>query len=130
MRKCTKCSVDKDESKFYLKRGKPSAQCKDCRNEYHKNWYANNQSAHLARVKSYKDRNRSKIRAAKYGITEQELLTGLAQPCMICSESAEVVDHDHAMGIFRGFLCAKCNLGLGLFRDDSELLAKAISYLG
>jgi hypothetical protein len=54
MRKCTKCSVDKDESKFYLKRGKPSAQCKDCRNEYHKNWYANNQSAHLARVKSYK----------------------------------------------------------------------------
>ena len=27
-------------------------------------------------------------------------------------------------------LCQKCNLGLGYFDDHSELLIKAISYLG
>lgn len=40
-------------------------------------------------------------------------------------------DHDAAIGptAVRGLLCARCNLGLGWFKHDSALMAKAIAYL-
>jgi hypothetical protein len=40
------------------------------------------------------------------------------------------LDHNHGTGEFRGFLCDSCNTGLGKFRDDPDLLARAIEYLG
>ena len=40
------------------------------------------------------------------------------------------LDHNHGTGEFRGFLCDSCNTGLGKFRDDPDLLARAIDYLG
>lgn len=38
-------------------------------------------------------------------------------------------DHDHKTGKFRGILCAQCNTGLGMFKDDVKLLRKAARYL-
>lgn len=39
------------------------------------------------------------------------------------------IDHDHETGKVRGLLCQECNIGLGKFRDNTEYLLSAISYL-
>lgn len=50
--------------------------------------------------------------------------------CEICQREGKVVwDHDHASGDHRGWLCIKCNQGLGLFRDNLDRIRAAISYL-
>jgi hypothetical protein len=39
------------------------------------------------------------------------------------------LDHDHITGKFRGWLCNRCNRGLGYFDDCIEGLLQAVSYL-
>lgn len=38
-------------------------------------------------------------------------------------------DHNHKTGKLRGFLCNHCNLALGGFRDNKQILLDAIEYL-
>ena len=53
--------------------------------------------------------------------------------CAICDANFSIevphVDHSHATGKVRGVLCAKCNMGLGSYKDSVILLEKAIFYL-
>lgn len=44
-------------------------------------------------------------------------------------EDAAYIDHDHGTGSLRGVLCHHCNAGLGMFRDNPDLLRKAAKYL-
>ena len=84
------------------------------------------------------DRTRTYKLISKYGITEDDYIEMLEQQdfkCLICGTEADqqnralAVDHCHETGVVRGLLCQKCNIGIGHFNDDIQLLAKAIQYL-
>jgi hypothetical protein len=61
------------------------------------------------------------------------LLSAQAHQCAIClteiSREVACLDHCHKTGVVRGALCDRCNLGLGLFRDNPDTLTKAAAYL-
>lgn len=77
----------------------------------------------------------------KYGITEseyQQMLSFQGGVCAICKKREThrnvkhrelSIDHCHVTGEVRGLLCAKCNLGIGHFLDDPELVLSAYEYL-
>lgn len=83
-------------------------------------------------------------RLKKYGITKEQynqMLQDQGGVCKICSEPPTgfwknnvpkklCVDHDHSTNKVRGLLCDSCNVGLGKFRDNIEILSKAVGYLG
>jgi hypothetical protein len=39
-----------------------------------------------------------------------------------CMETSPVYDHDHTSGKFRGWLCHRCNAGVGIIGESSEKL--------
>ena len=45
------------------------------------------------------------------------------------SRIAWCLDHDHSTGLFRGWLCFRCNIGLGHFEDDLNMVKNAVKYL-
>lgn len=133
MRHCTKCGEDRPDSEFY--KGQKNRLCKKHYCEY----------AAAYRRRYQKDpKNRERLRAHarkwQYGITEFEynrLLDTQGFRCAICG-TAEcedtrrfrlAVDHCHTTGRIRGLLCNTCNRGIGFFKDDVGVLAKAIAYL-
>ena len=46
-----------------------------------------------------------------------------------CGRKASHLDHCHETGLFRGWLCNHCNLGIGKLGDNLEGLARATAYL-
>lgn len=71
-----------------------------------------------------------------FGLTRDDydnLSKSQDEKCAICGEKELFrrlsVDHDHKTGKVRGLLCFDCNTALGKFKDDVEMLKKAISYL-
>jgi hypothetical protein len=72
----------------------------------------------------------------KYGLTIKEhsdLIEIQNNKCAICGDfqlgKSLHIDHCHITGNVRGLLCTKCNVGLGLFRDNIDYLLTAIMYL-
>ncbi len=51
--------------------------------------------------------------------------------CQCCGSYSEQLDldHDHATLKFRGWLCRRCNIGMGKLGDNIESLQQAIDYL-
>lgn len=57
------------------------------------------------------------------GITKQDMRDmGFRYACWF-------LDHDHFTHMFRGYVCGRCNTGLSSFKDNTEVLEKAIGYL-
>ena len=84
------------------------------------------------------DSQRHSVLFHKYGISwDDVMMMHVVQDgrCGIClreiSEELKnmVVDHDHETDEVRGLLCRWCNVGLGHFQDEPQLLQNAVSYL-
>jgi hypothetical protein len=109
--------------------------------EYRATW-ADNLKKDPARYEAHLLRCRRKD-LKRHGMTPVEyaaLKTLQGGVCAICGASQGratfrgrakdlAVDHDHKTGHIRGLLCDGCNIGLGLFNEDSERLLKAARYV-
>lgn len=51
--------------------------------------------------------------------------------CEICGLHFKKLhyDHDHDTGLFRGWLCNRCNVGVGMLGDDVDIVRAAETYL-
>lgn len=131
-KKCIKCGEIKDLEKFNVH---PTATdgrrntCKRCQAIYSSNH-------HKKKKESLREHN-----LKKHGLTHDEYLQMLESQngrCMICKSTKPssskffknfAVDHCHKTNKVRALLCHHCNTALGSFRDDVNLLRKAIVYL-
>lgn len=136
VKRCQKHGLLKPSQAYHLKNG--SYTCKQCK--YNFESYRRGQP----RTKKMQREQMLKIR---YKITQQEyeyLLLAQGNCCAICSREHEItkygkkkpfqIDHCHqketeGVMLIRGLLCSRCNMGLGSFLDDINLLKKAIKYL-
>jgi hypothetical protein len=133
--------------------------CKSCNLAEKKKRYDADPQAHIDRVRRWQQENSERLNAyrrerrglpevkrrdrdsyyrRKYGKTADEIdeiveLQG--GRCLICKcelperLASRHLDHDHETGKIRGVLCIDCNHGLGKFRDEPDLLLRAVVYL-
>jgi len=133
---CTSCNTEKPLSDFGVRKsgrvGDLIMPCKPCKVQAHRTKRRDNPEHY------YEIERKSKFKK-QYGITiEQydEMLAAQNGGCAICGEKTPggrtknfAVDHCHTTGKVRGLLCTKCNRGLGLFNDRTDLLKLATNYL-
>lgn len=138
MKQCKHCEQFKPLSEFHKHPQTADSldpRCKSCLKRYAQD----RRAAGLVDHTKYNVRKNSGISMETYG----KMLEAQDGRCAICRKLASeetkafAVDHDHGCcggrtscsNCLRGLLCMKCNLALGHFNDDPELLLAALSYL-
>ena len=137
LKTCTRCKQTKSKSEFpKQKRGSEGlcAWCRKCDN-------AASSLTEKKRLREHPEFDRNDHLKSKYGITLNQydiLLESQNGVCAICKQPPTnsnkynkvlFVDHDHITGKVRGLLCYHCNVGLGHFKDNTQLLTRVIEYL-
>jgi hypothetical protein len=137
VKRCSKCGETKPLTEFHFRRDRNRyrAACKCCINKQNLDNYNNSD-------KSSHKRSAFIHNLKRYGLTESVFLEMYEQQehkCKICGRPIAYstgnamdslhIDHDHETGKVRGLLCGDCNTGLGKFKDNTEILSKAIRYL-
>jgi hypothetical protein len=116
--------------------------------EKKKEYYLKNRSDIISKKRIYNKEHtkerREKTIIKNFGINNEQynnLLYKQNNLCAICLNPEKgidprtnrnfnlAIDHDHIDGGIRGLLCSKCNRGLGSFKDNINLLKRAIGYL-
>ncbi len=127
LKRCSKCRQEKSCRSFHLdasRKGGRDHRCKACR----KGRVFSPKHKVSARANHFQRLYGLSLAERDFRIAEQ------AGVCAICKGPPRDgqslhMDHDHKTGSCRRFLCSNCNRGLGLFRDNPELLEAAARYL-
>jgi hypothetical protein len=135
MKQCTKCGVVKPLTEFHkrpeTKDGRRT-DCKECNQKQKAERWAST-PPEVRKAKNIVSRLKY-----QYGMTPADYVKKVEEQnnkCFICEQEAGYndkplyVDHCHTTGNVRKLLCQHCNSGLGMFRDNPELLSKAADYL-
>jgi len=137
---CPKCKKDKPRSEYHSHKGNKDglqSYCIECYGEIHRGYVKKHISKVQERRRRYFKNNKDLIEdkriQSRHGITSAErggLLRKQDGLCAICkSKPAIHIDHDHITNKVRGLLCNNCNTGLGMFGDNTSLMAAGIKYL-
>lgn len=114
---------------------------KDKKRVYRKAYYEANKQVLNAQGRAYNRANKTIRNAKRYGLTEVDynrMSDTQGFVCAICgwvieSEDGKAntlhIDHCHETNTVRSLLCSDCNVGLGCFKDNTNLLRKAVAYL-
>ena len=89
--------------------------------------------------KEYKHNNWRRWLKTKYKLTEDQFYAALEKQKGLCALCKSIqfcgkrkklyVDHCHKTNKFRGLVCFKCNVLLGMANDKIKILKAAIKYL-
>ena len=134
-RYCSKCRAIRPLADFHKK---PRTWCAPCSR-------AANNAAYHNQCETRREKHRAASRRSqlkKYGLTLEMFIALFEKQqgrCAICPTAiyethedrymTACVDHCHETGVVRGLLCWDCNVGLGKFKDETERLRAAITYL-
>ncbi len=108
--------------------------CVECQRQYQKDYLLIPEKRE-ARRESDRRQARSEKRKRKRRERRnkaRELAVGRSKPlhCEVCGEQREIhFDHCHDSGLFRGWVCERCNNVLGLVKDNPVLLENLARYL-
>ena len=106
--------------------------------ERHKRWSDANREHVRERHRVWRAANRASELAGEHRRKGLPLPTRPAPAvCELCGQAPGIralgLDHCHESGEFRGWLCGRCNVALGMIGDNRETLAawipKALRYL-
>lgn len=137
---CTKCGVEKPDTEFRFT-GRirndgfqpRKTICNTCRNGYYRAWAIRSRFAQalITTRTAAKQRGYAPCTASKI-----EIESSFTGRCSICGTPESEcykrlnMDHSHTTGVFRGWLCNRCNQAIGLLRDSPEIALKLTEYLG
>jgi hypothetical protein len=142
MKMCTKCGKRKSLKSFhtYRKYGKiwKQSYCKMCSVEATRRWKFKNPGRILFPAR----KSRLKRTGGLTIESRDQILRKQKHRCAACGEKKSkkfkwVADHNHKCcksakfcnKCFRGFLCPRCNLALGMVKDSVRILLKLMRYL-
>jgi hypothetical protein len=141
---CTKCGVEKPLTEFHRNKQCKDGRRPDCGACNVKSALASRERMQAQDPEGFKLHRMEIIRKNRYGVTPErhaQLLEEQGGACAICGGQSTYrvlsVDHDHACcpgpkscgECVRGLLCDPCNVGIGRFKDDPQLLMAAAAYL-
>jgi len=110
---------------------------------YQKEYNCNHREKRNAYIREYRHTHKEKIKnynlKSNHGLSITEfdnLLLAQDNKCLICGQPLDLlnpklihIDHNHLTGKVRGILCNKCNMAIGLLRDNPEYIRNALEYL-
>ena len=146
MKRCSSCKDLKPEGDFYARQASRdglASRCKACDKLANAEWRAAHPGHDRARKRpaTTPARERWRARNAERVRNYSRKSLGIPIPtrpapdvCECCGgppngKGSLHADHDHATGIFRGWLCGKCNVGIGMLRDTLAGVVAAVKYL-